>query len=452
MKKLFLLGFCGVILLVFVVYLAAAGVAIWTDNFNRAGVAGPDVAQAVTVSGNRIYASGFSQSADGVNAFTVRAYNAANGGLLWGSYFSQDDMIGGSAYAITTESDWVFAAGWTKTVGGGEAFTVNAYDADTGAIRWTNSFDRKLDGSDRANAIAVSNKRVFAVGYTWTPNGDWAFTVRAYDWGNGDLLWADYYDPDGANIDSATAVTVSGDTVIAVGQTESNANWKAFTVRAYNAATGAVRWTNRFDRVIGMWYDEAKAVTVSGNIVYTAGITSKAGPGNTFTVRAYDLANGNCLWSDFYDRDLWCPGEYDSANALVVSGERLFAAGASYKESVGASFTVRAYNAANGIVLWTNCFDREGTVLWDEAYSIGVNNSGVFAAGFTRKQGAGDSFTVRAYNPDIGNALWTNFYDREGDGTDKANDIAVNDSGVVAAGYTSKIAFGWDFTVRSYTF
>jgi hypothetical protein len=136
----------------------------------------------------------------------------------------------------------------------------------------------------------------------------------------------------------------------------------------------------------------------------------------------------------------------------VVSGDRLFAAGASYSESVGASFTVRAYNAANGIVLWTNWFDREGTVLWDEAYSIGVNNSGVFAAGLTRKQWAGDSFTVRAYNPDTGNALWTNFYDREGDGTDKANGIAVSDWGVFAAGYTSKIAFGYDFTVRSYTF
>jgi hypothetical protein len=47
-------------------------------------------------------------------------------------------------------------------------------------VTWEEHYDRELDGSDEARAIAVSGNRVFVAGTTETAEGYRAFTVRAY--------------------------------------------------------------------------------------------------------------------------------------------------------------------------------------------------------------------------------------------------------------------------------
>ncbi len=263
---------------------------------------------------------------------------------------SLDD--GAEAVAVSPDGSRVFAAGVTATTAGGGAFTVRAYNASNGTPLWTQNYDKEGNKDDRAWAVAVSpdGSRVFAAGTTATTAGDRDFTVEAYDPSNGDVLWTQNYDREGTLSDRAFAVAVSpdGSRVFAAGVTETAAGGNAFTVRAYNASNGTPLWTKHYNRE-GTGSDQAYAVAVSpdGNRVFAVGDTTTYAGGSAFTVRAYNASNGTVLWTRNYDRKGTLS---DGASAVAVSpdGSMVFAAGTTATTAGDRDFTVRAYDASNG--------------------------------------------------------------------------------------------------------
>jgi hypothetical protein len=105
---------------------------------------------------------------------------AAPGSLLWGDYYDREGAGNDTANATAVQGNRVFVAGYTSTSAGGRAFTVRAYSAKDGSLLWGDYYDREGAGNDLATAIAVQGNRVFVGGQTETSAGGAAFTVRAY--------------------------------------------------------------------------------------------------------------------------------------------------------------------------------------------------------------------------------------------------------------------------------
>ncbi len=215
-------------------------------------------------------------------------------------------------------------------------------------------------------------------------------------------------------------------------------------------------WTRQFGGT-GEEYGLATAVDAAGNI-YATGCTSGALPGQTSSggvdafVRKYD-AGGTQVWT----RQFGTPGD-EVAAGISVDALGVYVVGYTsgtlpgQTSSGGYDAFVRKYDAA-GTEVWTRQIPtREG-----EATGVSAGPSGVYVAGYTwyalsgqPRFGFNDAF-VRKYDAG-GTEIWTRQFGTPG--TDAANGIAVDASGIYVIGETTGAigqSFGsMDVFVRKY--
>jgi len=311
--------------------------------YNRDG-ANPfsDRANALAVKGNRVFVVGGTTTVAGGTAFAVRAYSAKDGALLWEDHFDRSGTGWDEATAVAVQGNAVFVAGRTAPSGGGSAFTVRAYSATSGSLLWEDHFQGSVSLDNWANGIAVKGQTVVAVGRTYTALGGVAFTVRAYSAVDGSLIWAEQLDWDEDESDEAYGVAFQGNTVFAAGRTFSAAEGGAFTVRAYSAHDGSLLWQENHRRPGGLG-GYASELAANKNSLFAAGATTTPSGGSALTVRAYRTRKGTAVtWEEHYDREL---DGSDEARAIAVSGNRVFVAGTTETAEGYRAFTVRAYSA-----------------------------------------------------------------------------------------------------------
>ncbi len=425
--------------------LAAPGDVLWQDHFDREGNK-LDEASGIAFGGGRVFAVGRTRTTAGGQAFSVRAYNGPNGALLWQDHFDREATGFDEAVDVAFNSGRVFVVGTTGTAAGGQAFSVRAYNGPNGALLWQDHFDMQANRLDEAVAVAATSDRVFAVGRTRTLAGGDAFSVRAYNATNGTLLWQNHFNREGALPDEARGVVVGDNRVFVVGRTSTTAGGLAFSVRAYNAANGPLVWQNHFDRE-GTKQDEAIAVAFSNGRVFVVGTTETTAGGFAFSVRVHNANNGAILWQDHFDRQ---GALLDEAFDVVVGGDRVFVVGRTDTVAGGLAFAVRAYNAANGTLLWQSHFDREGNKS-DEAHAVAFNTGKVFVVGKTQNAAGGDAFAIRVHSAATGALFWQNHFNREGALPDEARDVVATADGVFVAGTTKTHQGGPAFSVRAHS-
>ncbi len=107
-------------------YDPTSGSLLWADYFDREAT-GFDEARAVAVDKNGVYVAGSTQTTAGGYAFTVRAYDPTSGSLLWADYFDREATGEDEARVVAVGKKGVYVAGYTWTAAGGYAFTVRAY-------------------------------------------------------------------------------------------------------------------------------------------------------------------------------------------------------------------------------------------------------------------------------------------------------------------------------------
>ena len=226
---------------------------------------------------------------------------------------------------------------------------LNSAFAAPGDLLWEDHFDREVGNNrDMARDVVVRRSRVFVVGGAETSAGGSDFTVRAYARKTGALLWEDYYDPAGNDSDRALAADVFGNKLVVVGDTNSAVS-RQMTVRTYNTKTGALVWSNDFFRSDGYGFNVADDVVIHEGRVFVVGVTQATVGGTAFTIRAYRLSNGELLWEDYFNR---VGDQQDGAYKVIANGNKVFAAGYSYLDSNTSAFTVRAYSAKTGQLVW----------------------------------------------------------------------------------------------------
>ena len=364
------------------------------------------------------------------------------GDLLWDDRLHR--YFGDSAEAIALSGSRVFAGGTSDDKDEYRDFLVRAYDQKTGDVLWDNFYDRALD-DDECFAIAAAGARVFAGGYSYgahaADGGTRDFVVRAYGAQRGDLLWEDTFAVE-ASSEYVTHIAAQGRYVVALGSIQTEGYEKDLLIRVYAAQSGQFLWDDRIDIAGGGEYPGG--IAIQGRRAFMVGEAENASGDADILVRAYDVATGSVLWDDQYDSGY---GD-DSPEAVVVGQNRVFVGGVVRGKDTGDDWHVRAYDARTGGFLWADTFDLDSSD--DSVNALEVKGRTLVAAGSGRTGLVPDDHSdsiVRAYYGVTGSVLWADQYD-DGGRRETAQDVAVAGNMVVAV-VESEWDVGTDIVLRA---
>jgi outer membrane protein assembly factor BamB len=408
---------------------AAAGVALSTMGVTGASASGaaPRAQQAMQVPlGGRVHAA-----SPGTQLW-VKRYNGSGVGAR---ALSVAASPAGNTVFVTGES--------TNQAQTANDYATVAYNATTGAQLWAKNYISPGIGSDQANAVAVSpdGKTVFVTGESTGTTSGYDYATVAYNAATGAQVWAERYNGAGNSTDDATSLGVSptGSTVYVTGYSVGSTHNYAYATVAYNAATGAQRWIQRYD-AHGGFLDVAYSIAVSstGTVFVTGAALAGSTTGQDYTTVAYNPA-GTQLWVKNYSGPDNVAGEPDEANAVTASpdGKTVFVTGKIYAgATLGYIYGTVAYNAATGAQVWAKhyhgpCCSSNGA----NAVTASPDSKTVYVTGSI---GDGLDYATVAYNAATGAQVWAKQYHGIGPGFNEAYSVAVSPDGstVYVTGYS----------------
>ena len=392
------------------------GKEIWQDTLS-----GVSVAQQVAAGDGVVAIGGFTLSNGQSSGFLVRAYDSRTGKLLWEDDKKPDREHQGHAQAIAISGGRVYASGYAGSCPSfsepGCSAVVRAYDAKTGALAWEAQSGLPTGFSSFAT-LAVADGRVYAAGGTSSLLRlyESGMLVQAFDAADGLPVWqapitTSETKGDGYEIASSIA---TGHGLVAVGGRLGGLGTTAWDVRTYDAKTGLPKWSDLLPG--GMHRSDAvNGVAFTDHALVAVGVTSREGFAQTYLVRGYDPETGKISWSDAVssaDAKIAKATENDdhsnqleSALTVVGRGSRAFVSGRIGENCDGVApgncdMLVRAYDDTAGKHVWSDRFDRAGYD--DVGMSAALSDRRLVISGrstSTNKYGYQAYWMVRAYKP-----------------------------------------------------
>ena len=417
------------------------GAVEWETSTQFAG--GSNLPDLVEASAGRVVMVGEQVTDSGAQDIRLTALSAADGAVLWDTTF---DRNGGYEYAldvIVTPKDVLVVGGAQDGPDGQVDGLVLRYDVKTGQLIWASWYDR-LGFEEAFIGVALSGWRIVAAGQSLKGTTGPADAIAvSYDFRDGSQLWYEVYDPAGG-WDLATDVVVARNLAVISGTAQDTDNRDYLFVKGHDLQSGDPVWITTYD---GGHSARGGALATVGNTVYVAGDESAAaGKSADVMVRAYDAADGALLWADAYDVD----GFYDSAYDIDVGGGVVVVTGEGRSSAFSPDLLTRAYDAVTGTALWTVQHDVAGSS--DQSWAVEITDSLAVIVG----QGYdGDyEWVVRAYDLATGALAWDDVFDRSG-GSDSARDVTSLGPSVFVVGSTQEAGTGYpgehsDGTIRTY--
>jgi DNA-binding beta-propeller fold protein YncE len=375
------------------------------------------------------------------------------GGVQWSARYDGPPgrMDEGQVVAVTPDGATAVVAGYSSG-GHGLDYATVAYDASTGAVKWSNRYDGTGHGTDEPRGIAVSpdGTKVAVTGQSWGATGDYDYATIVYDVATGNQVWRRRYDGDDNNDDEGFAVQFTPDSkhVIVTGSSDSSTTASDFATISYNAFTGGQNWVKLFDGKAHS-IDNAFALDISadGSNVVVVGATRTSGVTFDYMTIDYATSNGQVQWKRWYD-SLY--HENDLARAVAVSPDDSFVVvtgDSSQPSSVTQPrdyFTI-AYNMADGSVKFRSRYN--GAADLDDqptAVVVSPDNNTAFVTGFSGSKNRGSDIATLAVNTTNGALRWHDRYDGAAHVGDFGNGIAVSPNGsrVVVTGESDACQFG----------
>ena len=202
----------------------------------------------------------------------------------------------------------------------------------------------------------------------------------------------------------------------------------SYTTLAYQAATGATVWTQRYNQGTRNAGAAALAVGPGGSTVYVTG-ASHSSHGQDATTLAYAAATGTRLWTAQYDGP---SGTGNSPMSMAVSpdGSRVFVTGQTKTTTAQFVYSTQAYHAASGARIWAKTYG--GPAGFGLAQSVVVNPAGsrVFVTGYTGSTTPlSTEYATLAYNTATGATFWTQLYTGPSGGANEASSAAMDPDG-----------------------
>lgn len=286
---------------------------------------------AIAPDGRTVFVTGY--SADGFTAsgsyntdYATIAVDAATGGELWVA--RHNGIGGGRDYAfevgVAGGGDVVVVTGWDAGHGelSNDAVTIG-YDALTGQERWIARYDGPGGSSDATYDLAVSpdGSKIYVAGETFSEEtllG--AALLVSYDAITGEEAWAARYErPRRSTGASDIVVSPDGQTVVVSGDRGGGRGTYPcyegdYLTLAYEAATGALRWSARYDGLAGC-LDYTTAAAATDAAVYVTGFSKGLGSHQDIATIAYDAGSGAQTWVARFDGP---GGTWDLGNDLAI--------------------------------------------------------------------------------------------------------------------------------------
>jgi PQQ-like domain len=280
-----------------VAYDAATGAQLWASRYDVGYVDEPH-ALGVSPDGSKIFLTGESTPpGSSYRDYVTIAYDAASGSRLWTQQYSAPRAKSTDvAYALGVSPDGskVFVTGkaWYGPSPASYDYATVAYDAATGTQLWLSRYDKTGGGDDIARALSISpdGSQVFVTGQSFeSASGDDYATV-AYDSSTGGRLWVKRYNGAANGTDDAQALAVSpdGSNVFVTGRSEGTGSDFDYATVAYDSSTGGRLWVKRYNGAAN-GTDDAQALAVSpdGSNVFVTGRSEGTGSDFDYATVAY---------------------------------------------------------------------------------------------------------------------------------------------------------------------
>ncbi len=365
---------------------ATSGTKLWEARYAASGRGAISLASAVSPDGSALFLTGGARrAAHRGDAGATLAYNPATGAKLWQANYNPGGLSNSQfeAIAVSPDSSTVFVAGATQPEGDGpSSVVVAAYDAATGAARWTDT--TAIAGEGTSIAVSPDGSAVYV-----TAGAD---TV-AYNAATGAPRWTQALAAQAftANV----AVSPDGSMVFVRGIIRAT----SYVVAAYDAATGAAAWTTTLVRVGA----QSLAVSPDGSKMFVTGFAGGSpGTSSVFArTAALDAATGTVLWA----KTSKSPNGGSFGNAVTVSPDSstVFVTGSTTLVSKREVAATWAFDAATGATRWLKVLTGIGAA---NVVTVSPDGSKVFAAGDASGFSGAAAFSTVAYDAATGAQLW----------------------------------------------
>ena len=304
--------------------------------------------------------------------------------------------------------------------------------------RWKETLPPEGAFESIASDVEAANGRVFASGWVQSAAAGFEWSVRAYDAGSGAVLWTDRVSSPRRQA-FAQATIATDDRVVTTGviRSPTSTDW---LVRGYDAATGALRWSDTRDRG---GFDAARVVARDAGVAYVAGFSSAVD--DRIELVAYDLDTGAVRWSR---SDVLVGRWVDEVTGIAVAdGTVAIVGGVMDPDTFDIDAFVRVHAARDGAPLWS---DELGRGPRDLFANVGVHDGAVVVAGGLGDCIAACNALARAYDAATGGLLWEDVAD-DPDEDSMTGALAIDSDRVIVAGWLGHFSTGtYQALVRSY--
>lgn len=387
--------------------------------------AGYNSVNALAVLGNTLYAGGDFTLVTNSGGATVKAnYMAQWNGTNWSAVGSG---MNGAVNALTVSGNALYAAGEFSTAGGGAASNIAKWNGSS----WS-ALGSGLQSNGYLYALAVSGSTLYAGGEIWLAGGETVDSIAKW---NGSS-WSALGPGLGGPSPSVNALAVSGSTVYAGGSFQMDAGGiTANYIEQWNGSSWSALGSGMNGEVLalaasgntlyaGGYFSEAGGVSLNNIAKWNGSSWSALGSGINGTVYAlvvsgstlyaggnFSTAGGNAAYSlAQWNGSRWSPvgsgmNSYSDVYALAVSGSTLYA---------GGDFTT-ATNSGNAAVPVNYVAQWDGTN-WSAlgpglggSYSyvkaLAVSSGTLYAGGYFSTAGGNAATNIAQWNGSDWSAL-----------------------------------------------
>ena len=327
---------------------------------------------------------------------------------LWVSRFrSGHGPTAGRAVAVSPDGATVFVTGDqapTARITHGETV---AYDTATGAQIWQTEDTAGVVSGFASIAVSPDGSTVFVTGFgNPVSRTNRQLVTVAYNAATGAVLWTQAMGSHAAG--GSVRVSPDGSTVFVAGSGLCGKPVNScYVTAAYDAATGAALWTQELANIGS---GGSLAVSPDGSAVYVTGtVLSRAGsPHTLFSTVAYNAATGAMLWTATDNAPV---GPIGPTIAVSPTGSAVFVAGSTVTNAAGTTESYRtiAYSAATGAQLWVQSFPSKKNGL-PYALAVSPDGSKVFVTGGVSTMTSNSDYGTVTYNATTGAQLWKALY------------------------------------------
>lgn len=280
----------------------------------------------------------------------------------------------------------VFVTGYSEARGFlSDTYVTIKYNTN-GVMQWLARYDGGV--RDDPKAIFVDDSGyVYISGISYKSGQGSDYLTIKYD-KNGDSVWVKRYNGPMNQNDNARDMTVDGmGNVYVTGDSQDD----YLTVKY--SPQGQLLWAQRYSIGLDISW---KVVTDNNGNVFVTGTVSINNNDDILTIKY--LPDGSLAW---YNRYNGTANSLDNAKDMKLDpSQNIYVTGVSSTNSTGTDYITIKYNQ-NGDTNWVRYFTNGSTMDNDIAYSLYVNNSGIYVTG-------------RAYNQSSNYDMATVKYDLEG--------------------------------------